>query len=254
MTTRFRLIKPVNLNPASGFSNVLHLLLLLLLPLSMFVLVRASFVQVALALVLLSKWRMLAVQPRFWPVNIRANAIDIIVGVSSLVFMTQAESFIWMFIWAAAYAVWLIYIKPLTSTGGIALQAGLGQLAGLTALFMYWADGPTAGLVIVTGLIAYLAARHYFDAFDEPLARLLSACWAYFAAALMWVLSHWLLFYGFVAQPTLLLSVLGYGVGVLYYLDHHERLSHLLRRQVIAVMAVVVAVVLIFSDWSSKVV
>jgi len=251
---RLRLIKPANMSPASGVSNVLHLGLLLLLPLSMFVLVRASFVQVALALVLLSKWRMFAVQPRFWLINIRANAVDIIFGVSMLIFMVRAEEVLTMLIWAAVYAIWLIYIKPLTSLFGNAIQAGLGQLAGLSALFLFWVDGPLIGLVFVAGLICYLSARHYFDAFDEPLGRLLSASWAYFAAALMWILGHWLLFYGSVAQPTLLLTVLGYGVAVLYYLDHHERLSHLLRRQVIGVMFVVVTVVLLFSDWSNKIV
>lgn len=41
----------------------------------------------AVILVILSKWRVLAVQPRFWLPNIKANLVDIIVGVSTVVFL-----------------------------------------------------------------------------------------------------------------------------------------------------------------------
>jgi hypothetical protein len=57
-------------------------------------------------------------------------------------------------------------------------------------------------------------------------------------------LCHWLLFYGFLAQPTLLLTALGYGLAALYYLDHHDRLSRLARIEIIVTtFAIVVAVV-----------
>ncbi|RKV95158.1 MAG: hypothetical protein D8G53_09440, partial [Candidatus Saccharimonas sp.] len=35
----------------------------------------------ALALVILSKWRVIAVRPRFWWANIQANLVDVAVGV-----------------------------------------------------------------------------------------------------------------------------------------------------------------------------
>jgi hypothetical protein len=45
----------------------------------------------AIVLVLLSKWRVLAVRPRFWWTNLQANMVDIIVGVSivSLMYVPQ---------------------------------------------------------------------------------------------------------------------------------------------------------------------
>jgi hypothetical protein len=106
----------------------------------------------------------------------------------------------------------------------------------------------------MTGLICFLAARHFFDTFDEPYAKMLAYVWGYFAAALAWLLSHWLLFYRGVSQPALLLSTLGYGLAVLYYLDHHDRLSKGVRRQFIFIMLAIVLVVLAFSDWGDKVV
>jgi hypothetical protein len=68
------------------------------------------------------------------------------------------------------------------------------------------------------------------------------------------LLGHWLLYYQFVAQPTLLLSAIGYGLAALYYFDHFQRLSLTLRRQFIFIMIAIVLVVLTFSDWGDKVV
>ena len=70
----------------------------------------------------------------------------------------------------------------------------------------------------------------------------------------MWVLGHWLLFYGIVAQPTLLLVILGYGLAALYYLDHFDKLSTVIRRQFVFIMIAVVVIVLTLSNWGDKIV
>ena len=241
------------LKPTSGIAHFLHLLLQLILPIMVFILVRLNFVQLALSVVVLSKWRMFAVRPRFWAANIRANAIDLMVGLSIVIFMTHSSLTIQL-LWALLYAVWLVAIKPGSGLFMITTQAMLGQLAALSALFLVWTDGPVAGLTILTGLFCYLAARHFLDAFDEPYARMLAFAWGYFGAALAWLLSHWLLFYHGLAQATLLLSTLGYGLAVLYYLDHNDKLSKSVQRQFIFIMIAIVLVVLAFSDWGDKVV
>lgn len=235
---------------------MLHLGLVLLLPIITLILVKlqGGFVQLALSLILLSKWRMLAVRPRFWPASIRANAVDIIVGLSVVLFMANSLNGYLQLLWASLYAVWLLAIKPATGTLMVATQAMVGQLCGLMALFLVWSAGPLYGLIFVSGIICYLSARHYFDEFDEPYAKLLSYLWAYFGAALVWVLGHWLLFYGVIAQPTLILSLVGYGLAVLYYFDHTNRLNSSLRRQFLFVMAASLIVILVFSDWVNKVV
>jgi hypothetical protein len=197
---------------------------------------------------------MFAVRPRYWPANFRANAVDIIVGLSFLVFMVQSGSMAWQLVWMVAYGVWLLAIKPGSNALIVSFQAGVGQLLGLMALFLAWPSAPLYGLVLGTGGVCYLAARHYFDGFDEPYSKFLSYLWGYFGAALTWVLGHWLLFYGVIAQPTLLLLVLGYGLGALYYLDHRDRLSTLLKREFIFIMVAVVIVVLAFSHWGNKIV
>lgn len=242
------------LKPAGGFSWLIHRGILAMLPLVVFILVRLKFTQLALSIILLSKWRMFAVQPRFWPAMIRANAIDIIVGVSVLIFMTHTSSFGIQLLWAVLYGAWLILIKPASTRFLVSVQAALGQLAGLMALYLAWASGPLVGLVIITGAVCYLAARHFFDGYDEVYAKLLAYLWGYFGAALAWLLGHWLLFYGVVSQPTLLLSTIGYGVAVLYGYDHAGKLHPMLRRQFVFVMVAIIIVVLTFSDWGDKVV
>lgn len=241
------------IKPVSGFSQIFHVLLLLLLPAAMFVLVRINLVPIAAGLVVLSKWRMFAVRPRYWLANLRANAVDLMVGLSLLVFMSQTTATSWQLLWAVVYAIWLILIKPGSSTWKVALQAGVGQLFALMALFMGWGGATALLLVVACWVICYMSARHFFTAFDEEeRASLLAHTWGYFAAALAWVLAHWLLYYGVVAQITLILSVFGFGLAVLYYLDQSDRLSPLLRRQFIFIMVAVVVVVLVFSNWGDR--
>lgn len=242
------------IKPASGFSRVVHVSFNLLLPLMVFVLVRIDFVQLALIIILLSKWRMLAVRPRFWPANVRANAVDIMVSVSLLLFMASSTSQWWQLLWAAFYGIWLIVIKPASSSAMVSIQAMIALFCGLMALSVSWDQIPLYGLVFATGVICYISAHHFFDSFDEPYTRLLSYLWGFFGASLAWVLGHWLLFYGIVSQPALLLISLGYGLATLYYLDHRDRLSINVRRQIVFIMLAIVAIVVAFSDWGNKIV
>jgi hypothetical protein len=240
------------IKPTIGFSYFLHIGLTMLLPTAVFVFVRLNFIQLALTIILLSKWRMFAVRPRFWPTNIRANSVDIIVGLSLLIFMVHGSTQWWQLLWALLYGAWLIFLKPAEETLLVSLQAMTGLLLGLTAVFsvvkpLYW-------LVILSGTICYLAARHFFDNFDEAYAKYLSYLWGYFGASLTWVLGHWLMFYGAIAQPTLILVVIGYGLSALYYFAHFDRLSPLMRRQFIFIMIAIVVIILAFSDWGSKIV
>lgn len=240
------------IKPSGGMAPVLHIGLTILLPLFVFVLVRLNLIGIAAALIVLSKWRMFAVKPRHWPANIRANTIDLIVGLSFLLFMSHTDSQAVQLVWTLLYDIWLAVLKPQAGTLAVSLQAVIGQTVGLSALFLAWGERPLYILVIATWIICYGAARHFLTSFDEPLTRFLSYVWGYFAAALVWLLGHWLLFYGAISQPTLLLSVIGFGATSLYYLEKTDRLSLLLRRQIIFIILAVVVIVLAFSDWGDK--
>lgn len=247
MQAKLQKIKPKN-----GVAHVFHLILVILLPLLVYITVRIHFAQVALLLILLSKWRMFAVKPRHWPANIRANSIDIIVGVSLLIFMMQSGSQLFQLVWAVAYAIWLLFIKPGSRVWAVAAQALIGQFVGLTALFLRFGDVNAGFLIVASWGICYLAARHFLASFDEPQTRLIAYLWGYFGAALVWVLSHWLLFYGPIAQPTLMISVIGFGLATLYYLAETDRLSKFFQRQIVFIMIAVVVIMIVFSNWGDK--
>jgi hypothetical protein len=241
------------LKPSGGFSPYFHLGLTTLLPILVYVLVRIDFMQLALLLILLSKWRIFVVRPRYWVATFRANAVDIMVGVSLLVFMSSTDAASWQLFWAVVYEAWLIAIKPGSSPIMVSLQAYIAHFLALTALFVGWTDPPLFAIVIAVWLIAYLCARHFFTSFDERLSALFSNAWAYFSAALAWVLAHWLLFfYGFIAQPTLILSVIAFGLGGLYFLDQSERLTTLVKRYFVYTMTAIMVVIIVFSDWGDK--
>ena len=243
------------LKPVRGYAHVFHIFLSALMPALVFVFIRLKIPQGAVVVVLITKWRMFAVRPRFWPAIVRANAVDIIVGLSTVVFMTHSNnSASLQLFWAFLYMLWQVFIKPGRGVFKVSLQALIGQTYGLMALFIAWPEASIFVLVIGVWAVCYLAARHFLTAFEESYISMYSHTWGYFAAAIAWLSAHWLLFYGVVAQPTLLLTVLGFGLGGLYYLHESDRLSALLRRQIIFIMTAIVVVVLVFSDWGDKVV
>lgn len=240
------------LKPKSGFSGLLHIGLVMLLPVLVLVFVRMGFTSLAAVAVLLSKWRMFAVRPRHWLANIRANSIDIIVGISFVIFMAQSQTVGWQLVWVLAYGSWLLFVKPGSSVLMTSIQAMVAQLTGLTAIFLEWGGARLGVLVVVSWIVSYLAARHFFTSFDEEYTSLFAHTWGYFTAAVVWVLGQWLLFYGLIAMPTLLLTVIGYGLAALYYLDHNDRLTTLIKRQFIFMMFAVVVVMIVFSDWGDR--
>jgi len=240
------------LKPSRGFSSILHILLVATVPILVYMLVTLSFIPLAYAIVLLSKWRMLAVRPRHWPANIRANAVDIIVGLSLASFIVEAPSQAWRFAWMIIYGIWLTLIKPRSTTFWTAIQAGASQVLGLAAIYLLWGHASLLLLVISSWGVCYLSARHFLGSFDEPYNSLISHAWGYFGGALTWILGHWLLYYGFIAQPMLILSVAALGMAALYYLENNDRLSTFVRREILLIMSAVIIVVILFSSWGDR--
>ncbi len=239
------------LRPVRGFAHFFHLGIVALLPPLVFVLVRLDLITVALVIILLSKWRIFAVRPRHWLAHFRTNSVDIIFSLSMLAFMTSTAAMSMQLVWLVVYEIWILFIKPGSSPWLVSIQALFAQLSGLTALFLTFEDVPLALYVGGTALILYFSARHFFGSFEEPYYNAYSSAWALFGASLAWVLGHWLLFYGPIAQVAILLGVIGYGLATLYYLSETDKLSKLVQRQVIFVMFAVVSVILILSDWGN---
>src|SRR3990167_3947235 len=243
---------PSRIKPARGFSHLVHVALLASLPVLAYVLVRINFVAVAILLVLISKWRIVAVRPRYWVANIVANGLDIVVGLSLVLFMSNTSVTWLQLFWMALYIGWLTWLKPRSDVLSVSAQAMVGQLLGLAVLYLKFGDASLAGLVAGTWLVTYLAARHFLTSFEEPHTALLAHVWAFFSASLAFVLGHWLLFYGTIAQIIVFLTTIGYCLAALYYLDATERLTPSLQRQMLGIMSAILLVVIILSDWTGS--
>jgi hypothetical protein len=207
---------PARIKPTKGYSHLFYIGLNLLLPLLAYILVRIDFVSVAIVLVLLSKWRMFAVRPRYWVINLIQNGVDIMVAVSLIIFMASTSVVWWQLLWAAAYGTWLVWLKPRYD------------------------------------VLSVLAARHYLTSFEESHSALLAHIWGYFAASLAFVLGHWLLFYGTIAQIIVILTTIGYGLAALYYLDATQRLSKNLNKQLLGIMLAILLIIVLFSNWTGS--
>lgn len=242
--------------PKGKYAALLHIVLTAALPLLLYVLVTLDFTNVAFGVILLSKWRMVAVKSRHWLANFRANAVDIFVGFSAVIFMSLAvgDRSI-QFVWVALYTAWLLFIKPQSTPLWVGIQALIAQTTSLIAVFLIWND--VRGEILLTTsvwLVTYLSARHFLTAFDEAMSRVTAYTWAFFCASLTWLSAHWLLFYYSVSQPALIITVIGYGMAALYYLEHTERLKPAIRRQFISLMVAILLFIIVFSDWSGDII
>lgn len=228
--------------------------MLTVLPILIYILVRLEFVALAFAVVLLSKWRIFSVKTRHWPANIRTNAVDIFVGLSVVIFVSLATTQLIQAVWVLAYMVWLLFIKPKSTVLWVGVQALIAQTLALIAMFLVWNEVSETALTFAVWGVTYLCARHFLGAFDEAMSRASAYVWAFFCASLTWLTAHWLLYYKGISQPALIITVIGYGMAALYYLQHTDRLKKGIRRQFVMVMVAIVLFIIVFSDWSGEII
>ena len=146
--------------------------------------------------ILLSKWRIFAVRPRFWFANIQTNLLDTLVGLSVVTLLWQATGALPLQITLTIlFALWLIVIKPLSGRVAMVFQAGLAQFVAIIALFTVSYAWPSFLVVLIMWLIGYTAARHVLSAYDEEDMNLLSLLWGLVVAQLGWLGDHWAIAY-----------------------------------------------------------
>ena len=159
----------------------------------------------ALGLVLLSKWRIFAVRSRYWTANIRANMIDVIVGLSMVVLLYSAgDARVTQIGLTLLYIGWLLFLKPLSKRRYVATQAAVGLLFGIAAIVQISPDLPSSLVVLGSWLIGYSAARHVLSVEHETHINFLSLMWGFVVAEIMWLMYHWTI--GYTVGASLLLS------------------------------------------------
>ena len=150
----------------------------------------------ALGLVLLSKWRIFAVRSRYWAANIRANLVDVIVGISMVIFLYAASGDLTTQIGLTAiYVAWLLFLKPKSKRSYVAAQAMTGLIFGIAAVIQVSPDLPASIVVVLGWLVGYASARHILSVQHESHINFLSLLWGFVVAEIMWLSYHWTIGY-----------------------------------------------------------
>lgn len=161
----------------------------------------------AFALILLSKWRVLAVRPQYWWTNIVSNMVDIILGISYVILLYAASGALAaQIVLTILYVVWLLVLKPRSSRQMVVLQAAIGLFFGVSALEQISYNWWSSAVVVVMWAIGYFSARHVLTAYKEPHYSLLSLIWGLVIAELGWLTYHWSFAYNLHVTGNLKLS------------------------------------------------
>ena len=209
----------------------------------------------ALVLVLLSKWRVFALRPRFWWVNIKANFVDFLVGVSyvGLLYLSTGNLPV-MLLLAVGYGVWLLYVKPRSDHSSVMLQAGISQFVALTVLFSLSIIVNEFFIILGCFGVGYIVARHVMANYEEDRAELISYLWGLVVSQLGWLLYRWTITYDVglpfkIPQIALLTLVISMAAAKLYAAAKAHRLNMSLVRSTAIFSGVLIAFILIFARW-----
>lgn len=199
----------------SFISELVYTVLNIALAVAVLLIVRyTEAVWFAILLVILSKWRVFAVRPRYWWANLRSNMVDFIVSVSVVIHLyainaspiSEGRQLVLLIILTLAYIGWLLFIKPRSKRSYMALQAGVAVFFGSSALFMVAYNWPVSLVVIGMWAIGYSAARHILSSYDEEThALFISLAWGLVFGEIAWVAYHWAIAYPLPVVSSLLL-------------------------------------------------
>jgi hypothetical protein len=192
-------------NRRSLLSEVVYVVLNVALAIVLMLIVRTTgSLLLALALVLLSKWRVLAVRPRFWFANVQAELVSFIVSISFLVFLYvtnpvnvgDTQSLIVQIFLVLFYIVWLLFLKPQSKRVYIVAQAAVALFTGITAIYIMAYSLVVSPVVLLVWLVGYATARHVLSSYDEENhVIILSLAWGLALAEIGWLAYHWTIAY-----------------------------------------------------------
>lgn len=239
----------------NALSSLTHMILnLLLAVVSIGATVITGNCIIGLVLIVVSKWRVFAVNHRYWWLNIRSSLVDFIVGIS-FVLLAYAAGTVFLpvhFILMAAYAIWLIFIKPRSSMNAAIAQALIAVLVGSTAASVFAAITDSIVLVISEFIIGYAASHHVLVQSDEHETSFISLVCGLFFSEIAWLSYSWLIIYNFVStglcvsQLAILLTVLSFAYFQIYNnISKHEGKIQLRELALPIVFTLVVVIVLI---------
>ena len=181
----------------SRISEIIYISLNIALAAVLYIIVSTSQSPwLAFVVLVVSKWRILAVRPRFWFANLVANMVDIIVGVSVIILLVAAEgSTPAQLLITLLYVVWLLFIKPRSRRSYVAAQSAIAIFLGITALSIVSYAWDSLFFVAAMWVIGYVSVRHVLGSYEEIHTTLYSMIAALVFAEFGWISFHWLMAY-----------------------------------------------------------
>ena len=169
----------------------------------------------AAALLILSKWRVLAVKPRFWWANIQSNLVDLIVGLSYIVWLLNVPTSNWFSYIAVllAYLVWLLLIKPRSSRKMVVAQGLIALFTGISSVLAISYEWHSAVVLLLEMLVCLATARHILLTYEVKSSNYYVILWTFVDLELLWLLNHWVVAYYlplggyYLIQPALVVTL-----------------------------------------------
>ncbi|MBQ6410232.1 hypothetical protein IJI18_03215 [Candidatus Saccharibacteria bacterium] len=208
-------------------SSAVHVLLNILLGMGAVLLtVFSGNPALGIILVLVSKWRVVAVRSRYLLTNVKSNLVDIIVGLSivmlsyySSIAMTfdQPLDFVYMAIYMVIYIIWLLFIKPMSSENANLAQSLIAVFLGISASTMISSTIDSAVMAVMLAfLIGYAACRHVLVQTEEENFGLTTLVCGLVFAEVAWLSYSWGIIYSFgdsgirIPQAAIILTIFAF--------------------------------------------
>lgn len=181
-------------------SSMVHVFMNILLGIgSVLITILSNSPLLGLILVLISKWRVFAVRPRYLWINFKSNLVDFIVGIS-VVLLTFASGNTFApvnIMLAAFYCIWLIFIKPMSSERANLIQSLIAVFLGITSSVMMTSNLDASVIIILAFLIGYAASRHVLVQSDDKDYTLTTLVCGLIFAETAWLCHSWNIIYTF---------------------------------------------------------
>jgi len=192
----------------------------------------------AFALVMIGKWRIFAVRPRFWFANIQANLVSAIVSLSYVVLLYSVNSsnvgdtqiLMVQSILVLLDIGWLLFLKSQSKRIYIVAQAAAALFFGISAIYTMSYGWGASPVVLLVWLVGYATASQVLGSYDEESHTiLLSLVWGLILAEIGWLAYHWTIAYRLPFMTSLLLpqvSIVAICFGFLAYKSYDSYFHH----------------------------
>ena len=179
-------------------SSMVHVFLNILLGVgAVLITVLSGSPLLGIALVLISKWRVFAVRKRYFFVSLKANLVDIIVGISVVLLAYSGGSafLVLDIILMIFYPIWLIFIKPKSSEVAAFSQSLIAVFLGISAAVLMTAGMNAIWLVVLSFLIGYATSRHLLVQGSDKDFTLTTLVSGLVFAEIAWLSNAWSIIY-----------------------------------------------------------